>query len=304
MTMFFNSKRLLRLAAALIALVLMAFVIPQARASAIPGQGTWETTLKPRDLDGNLATIEAWYDTDLNITWLADTNIIKTKGIDKQLDDQYNTCIATAASKSIPESYCIASTYGGGTGEVSGYVAGYALSMIFNNNEWRVPTWVDLGARRCDDGLSYDGTDCGYNVDPNASELAHMYYVTMGNRAAYSRTGQYLGVVVPNTGPFKNMPDGTFSAGLGMGGIFWTLKRESLLTFGYFHFGGGFQYYDGRVLDYKAVWAVHDGDVGTAIATATVPEASAYGQAMAGLLTLGAIGAWRRRAVGARHCHA
>jgi hypothetical protein len=43
-------------------------------AAGISGQGTWETTLLPRDLDGNPATLEAYYDTDLNVTWLADAN--------------------------------------------------------------------------------------------------------------------------------------------------------------------------------------------------------------------------------------
>ena len=47
-------------------------------ADAISGQGTWETTLLPRDLDGNTSTIEAYYDTVLNITWLANDNLAQT----------------------------------------------------------------------------------------------------------------------------------------------------------------------------------------------------------------------------------
>src|SRR3989344_3407437 len=43
-------------------------------AAAVSGQGTWESTLQGRDLDGNLATAEAYYDTALNITWLANAN--------------------------------------------------------------------------------------------------------------------------------------------------------------------------------------------------------------------------------------
>src|SRR3989344_2551084 len=45
-----------------------------AHAAPVSGQGTWETTLQGRDLDGNLSTAEAYYDTALNITWLADAN--------------------------------------------------------------------------------------------------------------------------------------------------------------------------------------------------------------------------------------
>jgi hypothetical protein len=44
-----------------------------AQSAPVPGQGTWETTLQARDLDGN-GTIDAFYDTDLNITWLRDAD--------------------------------------------------------------------------------------------------------------------------------------------------------------------------------------------------------------------------------------
>ena len=44
-----------------------------AQAAAVPGQGTWETTLKARDINGD-HVIDAYYDTALNITWLANWN--------------------------------------------------------------------------------------------------------------------------------------------------------------------------------------------------------------------------------------
>ncbi len=40
----------------------------------VSGQGTWETTLKPRDLTGD-GVADAYYDTVLDITWLADANL-------------------------------------------------------------------------------------------------------------------------------------------------------------------------------------------------------------------------------------
>src|SRR3989344_215147 len=49
-----------------------------AHAASVSGQGTWETTLQGRDLDGNLSTAEAYYDTALNITWLANANYAGT----------------------------------------------------------------------------------------------------------------------------------------------------------------------------------------------------------------------------------
>ena len=42
-------------------------------AQAVSGQGTWETTLQARDI-GNTGTTNAFYDTDLNVTWLRDMN--------------------------------------------------------------------------------------------------------------------------------------------------------------------------------------------------------------------------------------
>jgi hypothetical protein len=42
--------------------------------SPVSGQGTWETTLQARDLNGDGIT-DAFYDTALNITWLANWNV-------------------------------------------------------------------------------------------------------------------------------------------------------------------------------------------------------------------------------------
>ena len=53
---------------------LMNGLVTSVHAIGVTGQGTWETTLQARDLDGNLSTAEAYYDTDLDITWLADAN--------------------------------------------------------------------------------------------------------------------------------------------------------------------------------------------------------------------------------------
>src|SRR5678816_4874000 len=44
--------------------------VQQAAAAPIPSQGTWTTVLLPRDINGD-GTIDAWYDTSTNLTWLA-----------------------------------------------------------------------------------------------------------------------------------------------------------------------------------------------------------------------------------------
>jgi hypothetical protein len=46
-----------------------------AQALPIHGRGTWETTLLARDLNGD-GSVDAFYDTALNMTWLRDANAI------------------------------------------------------------------------------------------------------------------------------------------------------------------------------------------------------------------------------------
>jgi len=65
----FSYKQLLQCAALTVAGTLAIGV----HAAPVPGQGTWETTLQARDINGD-GTIDAYYDTTLNITWLADAN--------------------------------------------------------------------------------------------------------------------------------------------------------------------------------------------------------------------------------------
>lgn len=68
---FIKLTRIARNAVALAAFTVAA--LPHAGAYGVPGQGTWETTLQGRDLDGNVTNgFEAYYDTTLNISWLAD----------------------------------------------------------------------------------------------------------------------------------------------------------------------------------------------------------------------------------------
>ena len=52
-----------------------------AGAAVVSGLGTWATTLLGRDLDGDLTNgFEAYYDTVLDITWLADAHYALTSG--------------------------------------------------------------------------------------------------------------------------------------------------------------------------------------------------------------------------------
>lgn len=145
------------------ALCALLLVAGPAHAAGIPGQGTWETTLQPRDLNGD-GVPDAYYDTSLNITWLANTNL----GFVAWKD-------ARAQAKQL---------------------------SVFGIRGWRLPKLVDTGAPGCDVGNK--GTDCGYNVNTKKSELAHMFYVTLGNKGFCDRQGNcpQEGWGLANTGPF------------------------------------------------------------------------------------------------------
>jgi hypothetical protein len=65
-----------------------------AQAASVSGQGTWETTLQGRDLDGDNTTAEAWYDRVLGITWLGDANHARTTGF--AADGRMNWATANA----------------------------------------------------------------------------------------------------------------------------------------------------------------------------------------------------------------
>ena len=96
-----------------------------AQAAGVAGQGIWERSLQARDLDGNRANgPEAFYDTTLDITWLADA------GANWVLNwDSANT-------------WANQLNLGGVTG-------------------WRLPALVDTAAPGCDYTWA-GGTDCGF----------------------------------------------------------------------------------------------------------------------------------------------
>jgi hypothetical protein len=240
-----------RASAALALAVLAMGVVPAAHAAGVPGQGTWQTTLQGRDLDGNAATFEAYYDTALNITWLADANYAKTSNY-------------SAADRSGRLTWDEAKTWAD-TLVVGAY------------SDWRLPTMVDTGSSGCNYSLS-GGTDCGYNVQTKDastgtvySEMARLYYVTLGNKAYFApRTGaaNQAGWGLRNSGPFSNVQSYFYWFGVE------SVRGADFAQ--YFYTGNGLQSYDFKVNEYSA-WAVRPGDV------AAVPEPQTYALVLAGL---------------------
>jgi hypothetical protein len=162
----------------------------QSQAISVSGQGTWETTLLGRDINGNPTDAGAsetifLYDTALNITWLRDANYARSNGINPQ--------------------------YGGGMTLYEANTVANKLSVGGFDN-WRLPKVVDTGSLGCNFG--YSQTDCGYNVQTVKdgvvySEMANLYYNTLGNKGFTDTTGKWIlpsgQSGLTNTATFKNL---------------------------------------------------------------------------------------------------
>lgn len=225
--------------------LLLAVTCTLANAAGVPGQGTWETTLQGRDLDGNAATFEAYYDTALNITWLADANYAKTSNY-------------AAANSSGQMTWDEAKTWADNL-------------VVGAYSDWRLPNMVDSGSNGCN--FAYSGTDCGFNVSASTSEMAHLYYVTLGNKAYYntSGSGPQSGWGLSNTGPFSNVQPGFYWSGV---------EYAPSTTHAWnFYTGSGGQSYTNKRNELSA-WAVRPGDV------AAVPEPESLALVGVGLAAL------------------
>lgn len=241
--MQFSQSSVFALARAFVVIALApALAEAEAQILSIPGQGTWETELQPRELDGNLSNgPEAYYDTALKITWLRNANAIN-------MESWYQ---ATNWASSL----------------VVGGISG-----------WRLPNMVDTGESGCN--FAFIGTDCGYNVDAINSEMAHLWYITLGNTAYLDATGNHPpGWGATNVGVFENLQTASYWTGVSYSpdpSVAWL-----------FHVGYGYQGYGNKGSKGYAI-AVHDGDV------ASVPEPHSYIALLSGLGVV-AVAVRRRR---------
>jgi hypothetical protein len=203
-----------------------------------------------RDLDGNDTTVEAYFDDQLNLTWLADANWAKTSGDDSDGALSWQDAMKWADQL-----------------------------QIQGIDGWRLPSMTDLGPLGCD--FSFTATDCGYNVNTSSSEIAALFYNTLNNQAEFTPTGYFQGGYgYPNPGPFSNWNY--------QGNLFWFGRENTAdpAQAWFFSTGNGMQNLALKDQELRA-WAVRSGDVAWVTA---VPEPSAPWMLLSGLVVLATIG--------------
>ncbi|MDH5276972.1 MAG: hypothetical protein OEW88_11165 [Gammaproteobacteria bacterium] len=194
---------------------------------------------------------QAYYDTLLDITWIADGNLVATNSFGV-------SGVGTSTS-----GFGAMTLY-----TAQAWIAAMNAASYLGVSDWRLTIHVDtdgpdaddLGDDGCD--FAYVGTDCGWNPDPAASEIAHLYYITLGNPGSYDPDGVHqdwcdAGKPAPpacliNVGPFRNF----------LPNHYWTGSDDVIDATRAWEFNARIGLLNG---DYKTrlsyAWAVRDGDI-------------------------------------------
>jgi len=233
---------------------------------ALAGLPSAQAALQGRDLDPAKAGFEAYYDTELNISWLADFGAVRSFEADGRLSwDGAQSWIAQLNTQSL---------YG------------------FDN--WRLPKVTPVNGQAFRYGNSNNGsTDYGVAATGQgwgkASEMGHLYYVTLGNKGYCTPTpaGNDACAIQPgweqkDFGPFTGLSTFVFWSGTELP------NRPNQAWYFYAYYGN--QYYQTKDQQYSAL-AVRDGDV----LSQPVPEPTSALLMFGGLLALAA--AVRRKSV-------
>jgi hypothetical protein len=164
------------------------FMVLAAAGFALPAGAV----LQARDFNHD-GRVDAYYDTDHHLTWLADANAAAGTVWDNGSSNTDGLMTLSAAN------------------------AWAANLNVAGVSGWRLPTLVDLGTPGCNAGFS--GTDCGYNVDTTDGEMAAIFHLVLGNLAAYDTAGLARPGVsgvdwgLVHTGPFSGLQNDAYWLG-------------------------------------------------------------------------------------------
>ena len=207
-----------------------------------------DAALLGRDLNGSPGSFEAYYDTTLDMTWLANANLAQSNtfgvaGINAQGRMTWPTANA--------------------------WIAAMNSANYLGLNTWRLPEMFDINSDGCTvvSFSSFNGGDCGYNVvstGPQASEMASLFYDTLGNLAFFNTSGgiQLPQLGIQNTAPFQNLGNTLYWYDLetrtNSGGVDQGLPA---LNAWYFGMPSGAQRPQDKLDPSLTAWAVLSGDV-------------------------------------------
>lgn len=200
------------------------------------------------------------YDDVLDITWLQDANFAKTNGDDSTGRMTWDQAMQWAQN-----------------------LAYYDSVRDVTWTDWRLPRIRPINGSNYVSDFSIDGTtDRGFNTASVHSELAHMFYVSLGNLGYAGVDGTYPqpGYGLSNTGPFTSLrplaywSESEYEPFLGHAWGF------ILLT--------GSQHAGVKGLETFYAWAVRDGDVGAAVTPQVTITEPTHATAQSGLISLSA----------------
>ncbi|TXT22904.1 MAG: hypothetical protein FD134_2361 [Gallionellaceae bacterium] len=191
------------------------------------------------------------YDSDLNLTWLANANLAATNtfgvgGISASGDMTWNAA--------------------------QSWIGAMNAANYLGFNDWRLPATLQPDAScgsQYNAGAPYGTQFYGYNC--TGSEMGHLFYTELGGTAGSS----ILSSSDPDLALFQNVQSSLYWSG--------TEYAPSTSNAWYFDTGIGFQsaYYKGSSM---FAWAVRPGN---STAVSAVPEPETYAMLLAGLGLLG-----------------
>ncbi len=188
---------------------------------------------------------QAYYDNVLDITWLADANA----GAGSSFDDGFSATDGRMFWQSAVD-----------------WAASLNVSGVTG---WRLPTVTPINGSSFNTSFTNDGsTDRSHNISrpgtdfagSTASELAHMFYNTLGNTSGFSVLGVLdnscpagTTLCLVNTGPFDNLQNRSYWIG--------TEFASNTDEAWEFRMSNGAQNTDSKNFEDYFAWAVHSGDV-------------------------------------------